>query len=253
MTELKEKIERWSREESLEAVTDRDDEGEFACIITLRELALSISLRSTDANRLLLSYTFEFTLPRGLAGGAERFVDLCENVVLSRSSLITCLPRTGETGVSAEVNVTLFTEGLTKQLLQTALEEVRKVGSLLGRALEAESLSAGVMADVQSIVRETSDALRSAVEAGATADVPSVVQEAVAIVEEAPAVVIEEPRVSVEEPAVEEPVSAVIEEAAPVVEAPPQAEPSGRFCTNCGAAIRGPAKFCRTCGARLED
>ena len=265
MTELREKVERWCREESLEAAVNRDEESSFGCIVTLRELALSISLRSAseDENRLLLGHTFEFAVPDELPDGAERFVALCEGAALARSSLITCRPMWGQPSASAEVTVTLFAQDLTKQSFLTALEEMRKAGLVLERELQAVLLSAGVMAEVQAIIEE-SRAMASTVAAEtanaeepappAPEDVQPVVEEAPLVAEEpAPAVVEEAPAV------VEEPAPIVAEEAPAMATEPPMVqEPApllaaDRFCTSCGAVIRGTAKFCRTCGTPLEE
>jgi predicted RNA-binding Zn-ribbon protein involved in translation (DUF1610 family) len=259
MTELKDRIERWCREESLEVAVARDDEGGFDCTMSLAEPPLAISVRSVGApGRLLVACTFDFAVPDDLAEGAERFMALCEGVALARSALIRCTPSWEESRVSAEVAVTVFAEDLTKQLFLTALGEVKKVGLVLERELQAISMSAGVIAEVQAIIEESS-ALASTVAAGtagaeeAAPPAPEDVQPAVdepppPAAEEMPAIVEESPPVLVEEmpAAVEEP------NPAPMPVAPSEAV-ADRFCTNCGAAIRGRARFCRTCGAPLED
>jgi len=280
MTELRERIERWCREESLEMATARDDEGGFDCNVSLfGEPSLAISIRSAAGapGRLLVAHTFDFAGPDELAGGAdpaERFVALCEAVALGRSALVECRPSWGQGRASAEVGVTVFAEGLTKQSFLTALDEVRKVGLLLERELQAASMSAGVMAEVQGIV-EQSSALASTVAASAAAgaeeaappmpeDIQPVVEELeLAVAEEIPAAVAEPPPPAAEEmpAAVAEPPPSVPDGVLPPIEEPqpapmataPSESAAERFCTNCGAPIRGRARFCRTCGARLED
>lgn len=274
MTEFREKIERWCREESLEVAVARDDEGGFDYTISLAEPPLAISVRSAGApGRLLVAHTFDFAVPDDLADGAERFMALCEGVALARSALVRCTPSWEESSASAEVTVTVFTEDLTKQLFLTALGEVKKVGLVLDRELQAVYMSAGVIAEVQAIIEESS-ALASTVAAGTAGaeeaaspvpeDVQPVVQEAeLAVAEEIPAVVEEPPPPAAEEmpAAAEEPALSVPDDVLPAVEEPqpapmpiaPSEAVADRFCTNCGAAIRGRARFCRTCGAPLED
>jgi len=217
MTELREKIERWCREESLELAVAKDDEGGLVCtLLAFGEPPLAITVRSAveGPGRLLLAHTFEFAVPNELATdaqGAERFSGLAEGIAFARSALVECRPSWGQGRASAEVTVSLFAEGLTKQSFLTGLDEVRKVGVLLGKELEAASLSAGVLAEVQGIIAQSAAIGSSAA-----------------------------------------PEAAQTEAAAPVVAEQPAAAPDV-FCPNCGAQVRSGARFCRSCGANLEE
>jgi hypothetical protein len=224
MTELRERIERWCREESLELAIAKDDEGGLDCTLpAIGEPPLAITVRSAaeGPGRLLLAHTFEFAVPNELASdaqGAERFSALAEGIALARSALVECRPSWGQGRAAAEVAVTVFAEGLTKQSFLTGFDEVRKVGVLLGKELEAASLSAGVLAEVQGIIAQSAAIGSSAApEAAQTEAAAPVVAEAAAVVAEQPA-------------------------AAPDV-----------FCPNCGAQVRSGARFCRSCGANLEE
>jgi len=236
MMELREGIERWCWEESLELAVAKDDEGVLDCALpAFGEPPLAITIRSAPGmpGRLLLAHTFEFAVPDELttdAQGAERFAALAEGIALARSALVGCRPVWGQSRASAEVVVTLFEEGLTKQSLLTGLDEVRKVGLILGRELEAASLTAGVLAEVQSIVAQSA------------AFISPPTAEAVQA-EEAVPVVAEETLLAVAPPDPDA-------EAAVVAEQPEAG--SGVFCRNCGQQMRSDARFCRSCGANLK-
>ena len=236
MTELRQRIERWCQEESLELAVATDDEGALDCdLASFGEPPLAITIRSAPgmSGRLLLAHTFEFAIPDELAAtseGAERFAGLAEAIELARSSLVECRPVWGQSSASAEVAVTVFAEGLAKQSFLTGLDEVRKVGLLIGRELEAASLSAGVLAEVESIVAQSAALLSP------TASEAAPVEETAPLVAEAAESAGEPPPPQVEAAAVTE-----------------QPEPSlDSFCPNCGAPVRSDARFCKSCGANLE-
>jgi hypothetical protein len=236
MTELRERIERWCREESLELAIAKDDEGGLDCALPVfGEPPLAITIRSAPGmpGRLLLAHTFECAIPDELAAtseGAQRFAGLAEAVALARSALVECRPSWGQGRASAEVVVTVFAEGLTKQSFLTGLDEVRKVGLLLGRELEAASLTAGVLAEVQSIVAQ------SAAFISPPATEPEQAEGAESVVEEdAP------PAVEPSQPQAETAVVAEQSDAS-----------SDVFCRNCGQQMRSDARFCRSCGANLK-
>jgi hypothetical protein len=237
MTELRERIERWCREESLELAVAKDDEGGLVCTLpSFGEPKLAITVRSAaeGPGRLLLAHTFEFAVPEELATdaqGAERFSGLVEGIALARSALVECRPSWGQGRASAEVAVTVFAEGLTKQSFLTALDEVRKVGVLLGRELEAASMSAGVLAEVQSIIAQSAAFASSATPDAAQAEA------AAPIAGEAATPAVEPPQPQAE---------------AAVVAEQPAAAPDV-FCPNCGTPVRSGARFCRSCGANLEE
>jgi hypothetical protein len=237
MTELRERIERWCREESLELAVAKDDEGGLVCTLpAFGEPPLPMTIRSAaeGPGRVLLAHTFEFAVPNELASdaqGAERFSGLAEGIALARSALVECRPSWGQGRASAEVAVTVFAEGITKQSFLTGLDEVRKVGVLLAKELEAASLSAGVLAEVQSIIAQSAAIASSAAPEAVQAEA------AAPIVAEAVPPAVEPPQPQAE---------------AAIVAEQPAAAPDV-FCPNCGAQVRSGARFCRSCGANLEE
>ena len=266
MTELRERIERWCGEESLALTVARDDEGGLDCT-AVGESQPAVTIRSSveQAGRLVLSHTFEYALSNELAGDAqdaERFAALAAAVVLARSSLVECRPDWGQGRASVAVTVTLFDDGLTKQSLLTGLDEVRKVGLLLERELAAASLIAGVLAEVKSIVAQAPVFASSAAPEAAQGEAAAV-PEAAPVVEEVPPPVVDEVAPPAVESLVTEPtepppeaVAETVVAEAPQPEAvavapPPDSEP-GIFCTNCGYKSRLGARFCRSCGGRLD-
>jgi hypothetical protein len=237
MTELRDKIERWCREESLEVAIAHDDEGHLGCDVSMTEPPLTVSVRSTPEapGRVLLTHTFEFAIPDEPAGdGAERFAALCEGAALARSALLRCTPSRTQVGVSAEIVVTLFEDGLSKLSFLTGLDEVRKIGVLLGKELEAASLASGVLAEVQGIIAQSA-ALVSQPQAEAQSLEP------------------EGPPAEEAVPPAAEPMEPPVEAEMPVaISEEPVQETPGSFCPSCGFAVASDARFCRSCGARLE-
>jgi hypothetical protein len=233
-------IKRWCQEESLPVVTEQEAEADLACTVTLPgdpPLAVSVRASVGQPGRVLLSHTAHTPLPEEVGGESEaqqRLAALLERVAASRSALVDCRPVQWKGELATEIVVTLHEDGATKQGFLVALEEIRKVRSVLAWELDTMALTVGLVSEVRSRVEgvvERTEALAS--------DAAKAVQEfeaSAAALEPASATAVPEPP--------------------PPTPAPPPAPaaPSagGVFCTECGRQARPGARFCNGCGASLE-
>ena len=147
--------------------------------------------------------------------GPQRIAALLERVAASRSALVECRPVAQGGKLAAEVAVTLHADGVSKQNLLTALEEVRKVVRVIGWEIQGISVAADIVSGVRALAEET----------GAFAS--DLAQAAAAPVEAQPA------------------------PPAPAGPAPASAAES-RFCPSCGKQSKPQQRFCTGCGATLE-
>ena len=242
MTPLGDSIKRWCQEESMALVVDQDDEAGLAYDVSLAgEPALSVSVRASgpQPSRVLLTHAFELTLPAELSAepeGPQRLATVLERVSASRSGLVECRPVVEEGKPAAEVLVTLYADGISKQSFLNALEEVRKVVRVVTWELEGISAATEILSDVRAVVDQT-DAIASGIvkaaegprAAAAAVEAPPPPEEASPAVELTP------------EPTVE-----------PPPEAPPPPAPTPRFCPSCGREKKPGQRFCIGCGAPLE-
>jgi hypothetical protein len=230
VTALGDNIKRWCQVESLSVVIQQDDDVALACDVSVsNDPPLTVSVRSSGhpAARTLLSHTFEPSIPAEVAGadqGNERVTALLERVTTSRSGLVECHLVGPKERPAAEIVATLHDDGMTKQGLLSALEEIRKVRSVITFELEEMGLAASMVSEVQSrlgnIVEEAPDTAEAisppeaatAAQAQQTAPAPS-----------------------------------------PTPEAAAPSAPTRRFCPNCGREAKPGQRFCIGCGTSLEE
>lgn len=228
MTALGDNIKRWCQVESLSVVIQQDDDVALACDVSISsDPPLTVSVRSSEhpAARTLLSHTFEPSVPAEVAGadqGNERVTALLERVTTSRSGLVECHLVEPTERPTVEIVATLHEDGMTKQGLLSALEEIRKVRSVIAFELEEMGLAASMVSEAQSRLGSIVE------EAPATAEAISPPEAATVQAQPQP-----------------EPTPA------PPPEAPPPA-PTRRFCSSCGRETKPGQRFCIGCGTSLE-
>jgi hypothetical protein len=235
MSDLGSKIKGWCQEQSLGLAAEQDDDAGLVYVVAMPgEPALSVTIRGAGAepDPVMVTHTFEIPVPEGVQRdpeGREQVATLLERTAASRSGLIDCRLVDGDGKSSAEVSVTLYGDGLTKQSFLSALTEISKVRRVVAWGLDNMALAMDTLTDMSAMVQET-EALASEI-----SKVAEGMEEAVAAEEAAPP-----------------PPDAAPATSAPAPQAPSPPTPARRFCSNCGREAKPGQRFCIGCGTSLE-
>ncbi|MDA8219539.1 MAG: zinc ribbon domain-containing protein [Dehalococcoidales bacterium] len=179
-------------------------------------------------DRFCLSDTFELPLPaeaRNEPEARDAAAQMLERLAASRPGLLECHLSQAVGTLAAQIEVTLHEDGLGKQDLLVALEEIKKVRRLVVWGLESLVEAAGTMSDIAAMMEQTQ---------AFAGEVARLAEGLPAAAEAAPAGDGQAANTAVSTATLQAP------------------GPRASFCANCGRALSPEDRFCTYCGTRAE-